>query len=53
MSTGVGLKADDSGDVRCSSMLVSPDGEYVACKYIVADRWAETKESWPAVIRLR
>jgi hypothetical protein len=53
MTNGSGLRADDSGDVRCTALLVSPDGKYVACKYIVSDRWAESKESSPAVIRLR
>jgi hypothetical protein len=47
------LVADDLGDVECGALLVSPDGRYVACTYIVTDRWAESGEGKPAVIRLR
>jgi hypothetical protein len=47
------LVADDSGDVRCGALLVSPNGEYVACHYIVTDRMAESSTGGAAVIRLR
>jgi hypothetical protein len=47
------LFADDSGDVRCGALLVSPDGRHVACDYIVIDRMAESGKGSAAVIRLR
>lgn len=47
------LTADNSGDVTCGSILVSPDGQYVACSYAVVDRMAESRETRAAVIRLR
>jgi hypothetical protein len=53
MSNGGRLKADESGDVTCSALLVSPDRKYVACGYSVFDRWTESRDGAPAVIRLR
>jgi len=47
------LIADESGDVRCGALLLSPDGSYVARNYIVTDRMAESSRGQPAVIRLR
>jgi len=46
------LRADESGDVRCAALLVSPDGKHAACTYIVTDRMAESSSGGPAVIRL-
>ncbi|MCC6226288.1 MAG: hypothetical protein IT195_07770 [Microthrixaceae bacterium] len=50
---GLSLKADDSGDVYCGALLVSPDEDSVACNYIVTDRMAESNSGRAAVIRLR
>lgn len=50
---GRSLKADDSGDVRCGALLVSPDKDYVACNDITTDRMAESSSGHAAVIRLR
>jgi hypothetical protein len=47
------LVADESGDIACGLPLVSPDGTYVACSYMLTDRAAESTETQPAVIRLR
>jgi len=52
-SDGRFLTTDDSGDVSCGALLVSPDGRYVACSYTVTDRMAESSQGGPAVIRLR
>lgn len=52
-SGGFALIAHESGDVQCGALLVSPNGEYVACHYIVTDRMAESSEGAAAVIRLR
>lgn len=47
------LTADSHGDVRCGSLLVSPDRRFVACSYGIVDRMAESSTGAPAVIRLR
>lgn len=48
------LYADESGDVRCGSLLVSPNQDLVACSYGAFDRLRDdTVDSGPAVIRLR